>query len=280
MSPNLPGIPGTLHGRPTRRLETAHCWVEFLTGGGPRILGFGLSGGPNILAETPDKTWDSGYGTFELIGGHRLWFAPESPECSVPDSTTGLEVSPIDGGVRLAGAIQEPTGLRKSMDVVLAADAAGLHIRHVIRNEGSRALDLAPWPVTQLRLGGTARVALPGHSHSSTPTQLVVMWPYSSWQEKRLSIRDGEISVAAWAGEPFKVGCLNYTGRVTYELDDLRFTKSYDPALPGRHTDLGCNLEIYVDEGCIELESLAPLTTLVPGEEVAWDEDWELTRIS
>jgi hypothetical protein len=270
-----PGLPGTLHGRPTRRIETAHCWIECLSEGGPRIVGFGLAGGPNVFAETPDSRWDMGYGTFELVGGHRLWFAPESPECSFPDAT-GLEVAPLEGGVSLTGAVQTPTALRKSMEVTLSAGSAAVHVRHVIRNEGPRTLDLAAWAITQLRLGGTARVELPGPSHGSTPTQLVVLWPYTSWSEERLSIRDGELSVAGKAGEPMKVGCLNYTGRVVYEHDEFRFTKTYDPALTSPHTDLGCNLEIYVDRGTIEVESLGPLVRLAPGNVVSWDEGWEL----
>jgi hypothetical protein len=276
---DLPGEPAELHGKATRRIGTTHCWLEFLAEGGPRIVGFGLAGKPNVLAETPDAKWDSGYGTFELVGGHRLWFAPERPECSFPDST-GLDVAPLEGGVRLTGAVQTPTGLRKTIDVTLAADAAAVHLHHAIRNEGSRTLDLAPWPVTQLRLGGVARVELPGPSKASGPTQLVVMWPYSSWSDDRLSIRDGEISVQGRAGEPFKVGCLNWTGRVVYEVDDIRFVKRYDPALDRPHADFGVNLEIYVDERTIELESLGQLTRLGPAETVTWDEDWELTATS
>jgi hypothetical protein len=276
---DLPGFAGELHGRPTRRIETAHCWLEFLSEGGPRIVGFGLAGRRNLLAETPDAKWDSEYGMFELVGGHRLWFAPESPECSFPDST-GLEIAPLEGGVRLTGAVQTPTGLRKTIEVTLAADAAAVHLHHVIRNDGGRTLDLAPWPVTQLRLGGVARVELPRPSKASGPTQLVVMWPYASWSDDRLSIRDGELSVLGRAGEPFKVGCLNWTGRVVYEVDGLRFVKSYDPALDRPHADFGVNLEIYVDERTIELESLGPLTRLAPGDVVTWGEDWELSPAS
>jgi hypothetical protein len=275
-SADLPGVPGELHGRATRRIATAHCWLEFLALGGPRIVGFGLAGGQNVLAETPDSKWDGKYGEFELVGGHRLWFAPESPECSFPD-VTGLHVEAIAGGVRLTGGFETPTGIRKSIEIKLAAGTASAHLHHTIRNAGEKTLELAPWPVTQLRLGGIARVGLPGFNRNSGPTQLIVMWPYSSWADDRLCIRDGELSVAGTPGDPFKVGCLNVSGRVSYEVDDLRFVKTYDPALGRVHTDLGCNLQIYVDGGTIELESLGPLTTLAPGEAVDWDEVWELT---
>ena len=276
-----PGVPGTLHGRPTRRISNAACWLEFLSEGGPRIVGFGLVGDSNVFAETPDSQWDSGYGKFELVGGHRLWFAPESPECSFPDST-GLRIEALAGGVRLIGALQTPTGLRKMIEVTLAGGrpgAAAVHLRHVIRNEGGRVLDLAPWPVTQMRLGGVARVEMPGPSKASAPSQLVVMWPYGSWSDPRLNLSDRELAVAGRAGDPFKVGCQSYTGRVVYEVDGLLFAKLFDPALGRSHADMGVNLEIYVDRGTIELESLGPLTRLAPGDSVEWIEDWELSRV-
>jgi hypothetical protein len=273
----LPGIVGELHGRPTRRIETAHCWLEFLSEGGPRIVGFGLAGDANVLAETPNAHWDTGYGMFELVGGHRLWFAPESPECSVPDMS-GLTVSLTPLGIRLTGAVQEPTGLCKSIEIGLAPDSAAVRLHHVVANEGERTLELSPWPVTQLRLGGVARVEMPALGQGSAPNQLVAMFPYSSWDDERLSIRQRELAVTATPGPPFKIGVLNRTGVVSYEVDGLRFVKRYDPALDRPHPDLGCNLLIYADARTIELESLGTLVRLGPGESVGWDEDWELSR--
>ncbi len=285
---------GVLHGRATRRIETEHLWLEFLSEGGPRVVGFGLCGQRNVFAETPDASWDSGFGTFELVGGHRLWFAPESSACSFPDST-GLTIEAIDGGVRLIGAPESAGGIQKTIELApgagagtgagagagtgAGAGAARVRVRHVIENVGRAAIELAPWPVTQVRLGGVARVELPGFSRDSAPSQLIAMWPYSSWSDPRLSIRDGELIVRGQPGEPFKIGCFNTTGRVAYELDGVRFTKTYAPAAGLPHADLGVNLEIYVDGRTVELESLGPLVKLHPGERTSWTEDWELAPI-
>jgi hypothetical protein len=277
VSGGLPGIAGDRHGRATRRLENSHCWIEFLATGGPRIVGFGLAGAPNLLAETPDVSWDSGHGNFELVGGHRLWFAPETPECSVPDSS-GLELSGIEGGIRLIGAFQAPTGLRKSIDIRLDPDSAAVSLRHVIRNEGQKTLELAAWPITQLKPGGVASVELPkkAQTHVVTPNRCLVLWPYASWSDPRLTIDDGLLTVAALPDEPFKIGCLSHAGSVSYLLEGVLFVKSFDPSLGSPHADFGCNMEIYSDRGAIELESLGPLVQLKPGESAIHDERWDI----
>jgi hypothetical protein len=280
----LPGVPGDFYGRPTRRLETAHCWVEVLAEGGPRVVRFGPHGGENLFGETPSASWDAGHGTYELLGGHRLWFAPESDDCSVPD-TTGLTLSAIpDAGgpaIRLVGAIEAPTGLRKTVEVRLDPGSAAMSLRHILTNEGSRTLEIAPWPVTQMRLGGVAVAPLPpaGEDPSRRPNQLVVLWPYTSGTDERLQIGDHRLTVAGRPDRPMKVGCLSSTGTAGYLRDGLLVVLRFDPARGSVHADLGCNLEIYCDDRTIELESLGPLVALAPGESLTHDEFWEIHAV-
>jgi hypothetical protein len=276
----LPGIPGDFHGRPTRRLESGHCWIEVLVGGGPRIVRLGLPGRENILAESPDVGWDAGYGRFELLGGHRLWFAPETPECSVPDSA-GLELVAAPSGALLIGAVQEPTGLRKEMDIWLDPQSAAVSVRHTFRNEGVRTLELSPWPITQLRLGGVAVVPQPAAvtEHAMKPNRLLVIWPYASWLDDRLSLGEKGLTVAGRSGSQFKIGCLSAAGTIAYLREGLLFVKRFDPAVDAPHADLGTNVQIYCDAGSIELETLGPLVRLAPGDSTSHDEHWELREV-
>ena len=277
----LPGLPGDYYGRPTRLLATAHCWVEVLAEGGPRVVRFGLHGGENLFAETPTASWDGGHGTYELLGGHRLWFAPESDDCSVPDGT-GLTLSAIPDAtgpaVRLTGAVEAPSGLRKAVEVRLDPHSAAMSLRHVLTNEGPHTLQIAPWPITQLRLGGVAVVPLPpgGEEPSRRPNQLMVLWPYASGTDERLRIGDHWLTVSARPDRPMKVGCLSSTGTAGYLRDGLLVVLRFDPARGSVHPDLGCNLEVYSDDRTIELESLGPLGTLKRGDSVTHDERWEI----
>jgi hypothetical protein len=247
-------------------------------------VGFGLSGDRNVLSETPDVSWDSGYGTFELFGGHRLWFAPETPECSVADST-GLTLSPIvdavGPAVRLVGATEAPTGLRKTVEVRLDPESAAVSVRHELRNMGSRTFDGSPWGITGLRPGGMAVAPLPGPAdeHLLQPSQLVVLWPYASWSDDRLAMGDRFLTVSMHPGPRFKIGCLSATGSVGYLSDGLLFVLRFDPAFGSAHADKGANLEIFADERILEVESLGPLVRLGPGDATIHDERWELRKV-
>ncbi len=280
----LPGTEADFHGLPTRHIENGHCWLEVLAQAGPRIVRFGLKGGESILAETPKAGWDAGYGRFELYGGHRVWFAPEAPECSIPESS-GLAIEPLPEangiGFALVGPLQRQIGLRKRMEIRLAADAAAIEIRHVLSLEGEAARQLSVWPITQLKLGGVARVELPKAVATDrvAPNRPVVLWEYASWDDSRLSLHDGLLTVEARPAPKFKIGCLSHAGRVVYERQGLQFVKSFEPEALAARPDFGCNLEIYSDEGSIELESLGPLTTLQPGTSASHLERWELRTV-
>jgi hypothetical protein len=244
----------------------------------------GLRGGPNLFAETPNASWDGGHGTYELLGGHRFWFAPESDDCSVPDGS-GLTLSAVPDAngpaARLVGAVEAPTGLRKTIEVRLDPDAAVVSLRHILLNEGTRTLELAPWPVTQFRLGGVAVVPLPpaDEEPSMRPNQLVVLWPYASGTDGRLEVGDHRITMSAHADKPIKVGCLSASGVAGYLIDGILVVLRFDPARLATHADLGCNLEIYCDDRTIELESLGPLVRLAPGDSVIHDERWEIREV-
>jgi len=281
---SVPGTPGEYYGRPTLRLESDHCWIDVLAVGGPRIVGFGFPGEGNVLGETPQASWDAGHGLYDLLGGHRFWFAPETPDCSVPDAT-GLTLAPVPGATgpaaRLVGAVEAPTGLRKTLEVRLDPESAALSVRHILTNEGASTREISLWPITQLPLGGVATVELaaPPTEHIGNPNQLLVLWPYASWTDSRLAIGERSLTVTATPGAPFKIGCGSTIGEVSYRREGVLFTKRFDPAAGAPHADMGCNIEVYCDDRTIELESLGPLLRLAPGESVTHDERWELRTI-
>lgn len=53
----------------------------------------------NILGEFPDVDWQMGGETYPLLGGHRLWAAPEQPEVSYGPDASGLEIRARDHAV-------------------------------------------------------------------------------------------------------------------------------------------------------------------------------------
>jgi hypothetical protein len=267
------------HGRAAVRLGNGRLWVDVLATAGPRIVRFGLAGSDrNLLAETPDLGWETPHGRYELLGGHRLWFAPEDPDLvAVPDGG-GLLVTDAPDGIGLQGAPEAPTGLVRSIRLVLALDTTCLELHHELRNVGGRPVELAPWSITQLPLGG--RVILPEPratpGHFVRPNRSLVLWPYTSWEDPRFRARDGLLTLSGRSGPDLKFGYFNEAGWVAYAHDGVMLVRRFDPQ-PGKpHPDLGCNTETYIGSRYVELELLGPLATNEPGSSAVLVERWEV----
>lgn len=273
---------GDYHGRPVLRLESERLWVEALAGAGPRIVRLGLAGSDvNLLAETPDMGWDTPYGRYDLIGGHRLWFAPEDPDrVAVPDSG-GLTVEREASGLRLVGLPEAPTGLVRSIALRLDPSAAALELRHELRNVGDRRIELSVWSITQLPLGGLVMLPqMPATSGEGVrPNRTVVLWPYTSWDDGRFQPHDGLMLIRARPGPRMKVGYMSEAGWAAYLRDGVLFVRRFRPAQGRRHPDLGCNVEVYCGDRYLELELLGPLTELSPGSSAVHTERWDVLPV-
>lgn len=269
------------HGLEIRRLANRHMWVDVLATAGPRIVRLGLPGSSrNLLAETPDQGWETPHGRYELFGGHRLWFAPEDPDLvAIPDGH-GLVLEAEEGRITLTGPAESQTGLVRSMTVCLAPERAELEIRHQLHNVGDRTIELAPWAITQLPLGGTVimpqQAAITGHHVH--PNRTLVLWPYTSWEDPRFRPRDGLLAVDAESGPSLKVGYLNEAGWIGYLHDGTLLVRHFQPLAGRRYPDLGCNAETYVGRRFLELELLGPLAELGPGSTVTFMEWWQIRR--
>ena len=277
-APRGPSL-GDFHGHPTRRLGGPHLWLDVLADAGPRIVRLGHAGSDrNLLAETPHDGWETPHGRYRLFGGHRLWFAPEDPaRVAVPDGA-GLSVTDWPGGLRLTGAPEAPTGLVRSMSLQLDPTSAAFELRHEIRNIGTTAVELAPWSITQLPLGGT--VLLPQASatagHHVRPNRMLVLWPYTSWEDPRFVPRDGLLTLTATGGPSLKLGYFNNAGWVGYAHGGSVLVRRFSPVARAPHPDLGCNVETYVGARFLELELLGPLARVQPGATAELVERWEL----
>jgi len=281
-SSGIVGPAPAFHGRPVRRLANGRIRVDVLADAGPRIVRVALAGpDANLLAETPDAGWDTPHGRYDLIGGHRLWFAPEVPDrVAIPDGR-GLRLDETDDGLLLEGRPDPGTGVVRSIEVCLEPGRAALRLRHELRNGGVRPIELAPWPITQLPLGGV--VLMPEDAaatgHDVRPNRMLALWPYSSWDDPRLQPGDGLLLVRAAAGRRLKVGHRNIAGWVAYLRRGIVLIRRFAPVPDGPYPDLGCTVETYCDDRFVEVETLGPLTSLEPGEVAVHEERWEVCRV-
>ena len=261
------------------RLSSEFLELDCLATAGPRIVRLKYKGSENLLAEVPEIAVQTAYGDFHYLGGHRLWYAPESmPRSYVPD-TDGLVASELPDGLLLDGRVEASTGIHKRLEVHLPSDEPRVILTHTVINEGLWDVELAPWAVTMFRLGGTAILPNRADDYSSDgllPDRQFSLWPYTHIHDPRLQVEDEFILVRAKAGlPPFKIGTFNPRGWMAYWLGEVLFRKTITVRPGLRHPDHDCNAEIYCDAHFIELESLGPLSRLAPGESVSLVETWD-----
>jgi hypothetical protein len=278
-SPTIADAP-PFQGLPARRLSNGRLSVDFLTTAGPRVVRLALEGRPeNLLAETPEMKKPTPWGVFSFRGGHRLWHAPEAfPRTYVPDDA-GLTCTEEKRGVSLSGGVEAPTGLQKLLRIELDAEAPRATLTHTIRNEGLFPVEIAAWAITQLPLGGAAWVPTAAPEISEfTPNRSLALWPYASWDDDRLSLAGDHLSVLGEARvPPLKLGTFARAGWAAYHRNGVLFVKRFETVPEKTHADRGSNLEIYVADAFLELETLGPLERLRPGGETRHVEIWEVS---
>jgi hypothetical protein len=260
---------------PFASIENEFLRVDYLTTTGPRIIGLhakGVEG--NLFAETPDAHWPTPHGEYYLRGGHRLWIAPEDPFYTYPEDH--VNVCAEKDTVTLRSGI-DASGLEK--EIAFCLDENRVILTHRVTWHGKEPIKLAPWAITQLRLGGMA-ILPQANSDGLQPNRNLVLWPYSQVNDERLQLHDDVMLIHGRVAEQaFKIGNNNLHGWVACLLGKALFVKRFNVDDTQRYPDMGCNVEVYVKDVCIELETLGPLTTLEPEESVTHDETWEVTTV-
>jgi hypothetical protein len=281
----------SFHGWPnTYRLTNGLIEARVITDVGPRIMDVRLSGGPNLLHVREAEAGGTGERQWMPRGGWRLWIAPERLETTyVPDNVPCAVEQDGDSMLRVTGAVEQASGIRKQIEVGLTEMQPRLRITSRIRNMSDHSLTYAAWSLPMLRAGGRAFVPLDvGPLTAFDATRRLILWSYAEIDDPRYRFGDRLVEVdqnripAAVALSPgrgkdeSKIGVDSAQGWAAYLLDDVLFLKrfSHDPA--GQYPDGGATIEVYSNHEFLELENLGPLTTIGPGEEIVLREDWWL----
>ena len=261
-------------------LKNDFLQVEYLTDA-LRIIGLTPTGRTNLLADMSDAPpVPTPYGDFRFIGGHRLWHSPEAmPRTYIPD--TSVTVNEFSNGVLLEAPTEQGTGIRKQIEIHLAPDKPSITLMHTLINDGAWAVELAPWAITQFRLGGTVILPVPTRNVDDAgllANRQLSLWPYTRINDPRVKWDDEFILFKADAlMPPFKIGYFNSHGWMAYWLDDVVFRKRFEVSKEATYPDNNCNAELYCNDQFVELESLGPLLKLSPGGSINHVETWELS---
>lgn len=271
------------HGWPNTQFLSNGEVELILTGDiGPRILGYSLNGGPNVLCVFEDQLGQTGGDAFRPYGGHRLWHAPEALPRTYTLDNFPLIVTPVPNGVRLTMPADAQAGIEKELEVTLAETGSVATLTHRLVNRTLWPVELAPWSVTQVAKGGQQIVPLPPYAPHGPdrllPVSSFTLWSYTNFADPRWRVGARYVSLrqdpAGFGAQKF--GMRVADGWAAYAFEEQLFVKrfAWDPA--AAYPDVNVNYETYTDPFFLELEALGPITRLEPGQSVTHIEHWGL----
>jgi len=263
-----------------------HCWR--LTNGlvdlvvpvdfGPRIMRFGFCDAPNLF-----KIYEAPVPGTRIRGGHRLWAAPEVAAFTWANDTAPVTIEFQAFCFHDTATTEKESGLQKEMTVSLAPDAADVRVLHRFTNRGAAAVHVAPWALTQMAAGGCSVSGFPPrgeHPRDLLPTGSLVMWSYTDLSDPKWKLLRKYWILRQEARHPAaqKGGTFVEAPWGAYLLGDQLFVKRSVAPLGPEYPDMGCSFEIFANGAMVELETLAGLRTLAPGESAEHEEHWTLHR--
>lgn len=252
---------------------------------GPRVIHLSVCGGENLFwtdcgggAVTRVEGLDLAFGKgddYHIIGGHRLWSSPEHVINSYYPDSDPVEAVITPQGVILTAPVQLGLGLQFSIEVRMDAEAPRVSVRHRIVNAGGGIVTLAPWAITQLAPGGLLVFPQSKQDTALLPDRVFVIWPYTDMGDKRLTWHDDYVSLRSDdTPRALKIGTLNLNGYALYQNKGVVFKKMWASLPSAEYPDFGCDFETYTNRFFIEMESLAPLSTLYSNQSATHEEEW------
>ena len=245
---------------------------------GPRILWFGFRDGENLFADLPHfaaRLPDGG--SYHFYGGHRLWAAPEHFSTTYAADDSPVEVSALPDGLMVTKPVEPQTGLQKSLEILLSGETQVV-VKHHISNRNHHAVTCAPWAITQFRTGGVAILPQSRQNTGVLPNRSLALWSYTDISNPNVTWGNPCILVHAAMQSPFKIGFPNPRGWLAYWLDGTLFVKHASLQPQAEYYDFNSSSECYCNDEFLELETLAPITTLEPNQSVSHVETWILYR--
>jgi len=259
--------------------------VEVIVTGdvGPRVIRFGFVGGQNLFKEFSDQLGKGREEKFQARGGDRVWKAPEDPFVTWAPDNVPVEIQLTPTGLLAREPIEPLTKLQKEIEVSMAPSGTSVKVTHRIANQSLFPLEFAPWALTMMAQGGVVVSGFPPRGHHPAnleATNPLVMWAYTDladprWKftKKYLTLRQDPKN-----SEAQKLGLFNPDTWAAYILNGEAFVKRSSSDPTKTYPDFGCSFETFTNNDFLEMETLGPLTKVLPGRMVEQVEHWGLYR--
>jgi hypothetical protein len=233
--------------------------------------------------EFPDQLGRSGEKKFQLRGGDRVGKAPEDSVATWAPDNAPVDIRLTPTGLIGRGPTEPLTNLQKEIEISMAPSGTAVTVYHRITNGSLFALEFAAWALTMMRQGGIAVTGFPPcgkHPVGLEATNALVMWAYTDladprWRSTKKYIMLGQDPKNS---EAQKLGLFNPDTRAAYILNNEIFVKRNSSDPTKTYPDFGCPFETFTNNDFLELETLGPLTKVLPGHRVEQVEHWGLYR--
>ena len=252
--------------------------IAVTTACGPRVIGGFIGDSQNIFRVMPNEPMASVDTGFRLYGGHRLWQAPEvAPRTYAPDNEP-VSITERECGVEFTSPVEALSGLQKSI-LIEALGNESFRLTHRLTNHNLWTIETAPWALSVMAPGGVAVIPQLRDLNANPfeADRTLVMWPYSSFADPRLTIGNQYILLKqdSNATSPCKIGFNAESGWMAYVNQGTALVKSFEHYINAEYPDNGCSVESYSCADFCEIETLAPLYDIDPGETVEHVEFWK-----
>ena len=247
---------------------------------GIRVVHLSCPGMENLFYEQPADLSD-GNATpqgWKLYGGHRMWLAPEGDQSYYPDNEPVSYA--VDGNSVLVEQKTDPwTGMKKLLKLNFREHSISLE--NIFINDTDAVVEGSSWGVNSMAGGGVAKIDFVGTDPGDyTPRRVVSLWADTNIHDPRLQFTKNSLTATQLPLEDyFKMGLYCDPGKAVYENKGQRFTLTFGAFGIENHPDNGCNFELYLAKGFMELETLGVKRTLQPGEAASHTETWTLEKI-
>jgi hypothetical protein len=244
---------------------------------GPRIISLRFNGGENLFAELPHFVTERLDGKmYHFYGGHRLWHAPENmPRTYIPDDDP-VKIISTKNSLSVMQQVEFGSGIEKCIHISLVDDKPQIIVRHMLTNRGLWPVECAPWAITQLKTGGVAILPQTWDDTDMLPNRSLTLWPYTDMINPNVHWGSSYVLITAEMHDPFKIGFPNPRGWLAYWLDGTLFVKHAEYDMHANYYDFGSSSECYCNDQFLELETMAPIGMIAPGETVSHIEVWDL----
>lgn len=274
----------------TIRIANGRLEARVLTAVGPRIIDLRLAGGENLFHVRDAEAGGHGERDWVFRGGWRLWIAPETHATTYVPDNAPCHVEVLDGRVvRVSGPPQPAAGIQKIVEVEADPARPRLQVRSRIRNAGAQPVTYAAWSLSVMRPGGRATVPLDvGPPDAFDAIRRLILWSYTEMNDPRYRFGDRQVEIdqarvrpapAGQAGrrdDESKIGVDSAQGWAAYQLGRTLYLKRFPHEPSATYPDGGATIEIYSSAEFLEVENLGPLTTIPPGGELVYPEEWWL----